>query len=150
MANPFKDWTPEMVVAHQLRVKGTKSVGIPTHPATGIPVAEQKQVVERTKQTKVEMEYGRMLAYGYPDHEIVPFGITLRLLNGHKYTPDFIVKLPGGKLLCVEVKQRGKNGFRQHSYQRAKVMFDQCRIEYPEWDWQWTEKDKTGWNIKTF
>jgi hypothetical protein len=107
---------------------------------------------ERLKQTKCETEYGRLLALEFPGCEIVPWGLTLRLANNHKYTPDFVVKNSEGIKLICEVKQRGrgKNGYRQPSYQRAKVMFDQSRVEYPFWKWRFIEKHDGIWNEHKF
>lgn len=122
---------------------------IPTQPQEVKSVSKAKNG-SRGKQTKCEMEYGRMLAFEFPGCEVEPFGITLRLANGHKYTPDFIVKDKEGIKLICECKQRGKNGFRQHSYQRAKVMFDQSRVEYPFWLFRWAEKQSGIWNISNF
>ena len=102
------------------------------------------------KQTKCEMEYGRMLAMEFPGCTVEPFSIILCLANGHKYTPDLVVKDKTGIRLIAEVKQRGKNGFRQNSYQRAKVMFDQCRVEYPFWTWRWSEKHMGIWDEKNY
>lgn len=96
------------------------------------------------KQTKAEIEYGRMLKMEFPEADIIPWGVTLRMQNGHKYTPDYLVNGDGWMLL-VEVKQRGKNGFRQQSYQRAKVAFDQCRVEFCNFTWRWSEKQSGIW-----
>ena len=97
------------------------------------------------KQTKCEMEYGRMLAMEFPGASIIPWGITLRMANGHKYTPDYLVMLTD-KYLLVEVKQRGKNGFRQNSYQRAKLAYDQCREEFKLFSYRWAEKHNGSWS----
>jgi hypothetical protein len=99
-----------------------------------------------TKQTKTELEYGRKLAFEFPDAKIIPWGLTLRMSNGHKYTPDLAVLLPD-KILLVEVKARGKNGFRQPSFARAKLAYDQCRVEYPYFEYRFAEKYKGVWNI---
>jgi hypothetical protein len=101
------------------------------------------------KQTKCEMEYGRMLDMEFPNAKIRPWGITLRMENSHKYTPDFAVFMPDF-ILLVEVKQRGKTGFRQHSYQRAKVAFDQCRVEFPNFKYRWCEKQNGVWHENKF
>ena len=111
---------------------------IPTQPQP-----EKTPQKSNLKQTKVEMEYGRMLALEFPGVQIIPWGLTLRMGNGHKYTPDFAVL--ADKILLVEVKQRGKNGFRQHSYQRAKLAYDQCRSEFKQFDYRWAEKHNREW-----
>lgn len=104
---------------------------------------------KRGKPNKTETEYGRMLAMEFPmltDKDIVFEGLTLRMSNGHAYTPDWVLKMPGGWILCVEVKSRGANGYRQPSYQRAKLAFDQCKVEYP-FRFRWAEKVKGVWEI---
>jgi len=119
------------------------------------PIASPAHVQENPvqaksgKQTKTEMEYGRMLSMEFPGCPVVPWGLILRMANGHKYTPDYLVMLPD-KYLLVEVKQRGKNGFRQNSYQRAKLAFDQCREEFKLFQFRWAEKHNREWMEKTF
>jgi hypothetical protein len=102
---------------------------------------------KRPGPNKTEAEYGRMLGLEYPGARVRYEGVTLHLDNGHAYTPDWCVILLTGEMLMVEVKARGKNGYRQPSYQRAKVMFDQSRIEYPHWQWRWAEKQEGRWHI---
>lgn len=119
--------------------KGMQS--IPTQPQVKQNASQGKY---GAKQTKCEIEYGRMLSMEFPSAEIIPWGVTLRMKNGHKYTPDYLVNGDGWMML-VEVKQRGKNGFRQNSYQRAKVAFDQCRVEFYNFTWRWSEKHNGIW-----
>lgn len=99
---------------------------------------------------KTELEYQTRLGYEFPGCKIRFEGITLHLDNGHAYTPDLVVTLNDGDLLLVEVKARGKNNYRQPSYQRAKVMFDQSRLEYPQWRWRFAEKCRGEWEVKDF
>ncbi len=134
-----------------VRIAGLGKIALPL--PTPLPIKEnasQSKFGGCGKQTKTEMEYGRMLGYEFPDCTVEPFAITLRLAAGHKYSPDYVVKDKTGIRLIVEVKQRGKDGFRQNSYQRAKVMFDQSRIEYPFWKFRWSEKHCGIWDEKTF
>jgi hypothetical protein len=100
---------------------------------------------KRHGPNKTEAEYGRMLALQHPGATIHYEGITLRLKCGHAYTPDYVVQMPGGWMLLVEVKSRGKNGYRQPSYQRAKLAYDQCREEFPCFRYQWAEKQQGRW-----
>ena len=71
---------------------------------------------------------------------------VLMLRNGHKYTPDFLCDpgVPDSRRVLVEVK----GAYRLGSYQRARVAFDQARIEFPEFHFLWLEKTKDGWSIK--
>lgn len=93
---------------------------------------------------KTEAEYGRMLGLEFPGALIIFEGFSLRMSNGHRYTPDWVV-CKDDLLLCVEVKARGKNGFRHPSYQRARLAFDQCRHDYPAIQWRWAEKHCGRW-----
>jgi len=72
--------------------------------------------------------------------------VTFRLANGHRYTPDWIVLACGKIAQCHEVK----GGYRMHSHGRARLAFDQAKIEWPgiKWVWaQWNSKMKT-WEIE--
>ena len=93
-----------------------------------------------------ETEYGRHLQLEFPGCEGVFEGLTIHFLNGHKYRPDWIVK-GDGWILCVEVKHRGKDGYRLPSYQRAKLAYDQAKVEWSGFRWRWAEKTSTGWDI---
>ena len=71
---------------------------------------------------------------------------VLRLRNGHRYTPDFLCDpiMQGSRRILVEVK----GAYRLGSYQRARMAFDQARIEFPEFGFLWIERTKDGWSIK--
>jgi hypothetical protein len=98
---------------------------------------------------KTEAEYGNRLGFEFPEADIVFEGLTLRMQNGHKYTPDWVVKCPNGEIHCVEVKARGNSGFRHASYGRARLAFDQARIDWP-FRFRWVEKHKGVWNVKEY
>lgn len=99
------------------------------------------------RPNKTEQAYYHRLVLEFPGARIRYEAITIHMDNGHAYTPDWVVTLPDGSLLLVEVKARGKNGFRHGSYQRAKVAFDQCKVDYPHWKWRWAEKCGVDWTI---
>jgi len=63
------------------------------------------------------------------------------MANGHRYTPDWVVVTAGGRIECHEVK----GGYALHSHQRARLAFDQARIEFPWIMWVWAVKTKNGW-----
>ena len=65
------------------------------------------------------------------------------MANGHRYTPDWVVVTTGGRIECHEVK----GGYALHSQQRARLAFDQARVEYPWIVWVWAVKTKDGWRI---
>lgn len=68
-------------------------------------------------------------------------GLTLRMANGHRYTPDWIVVTTGGRIECHEVK----GGRALGSHQRARLAFDQARVEFPWAMWVWAVRTKAGW-----
>ena len=90
--------------------------------------------------TKTEHEYNHVFLAGRGRFE----AITFRLANGHRYTPDFITVDQDGQITCHEVKGAYKLG----SYQRARLAFDQARIEWPTLRWVWAEKTDKGWSQK--
>jgi hypothetical protein len=114
-----------------------------------IPPVEKQPPAGR-KQTKTETEYGTRLSFEFPGCKIRFEALTLHLDNGHAYTADWVVFLPDGKFLLVEVKARGKDGYQQPSYQRAKVMFDQSRLEFPMWSFRWAEKQSGEWMVTNY
>jgi hypothetical protein len=94
------------------------------------------------KMTKTEAEYEAKLVAMYGRESVHFEGITLRLANGHRYTPDFVVRCGRDEgIQLFEVK----GSYRLHSYGRAKLAFDQARVEWPGWRFVWAEKqpDKT-------
>ena len=124
-----------------------KAPDCPATPRTGKSAGKEPR--KRGEPNKTEAAYGCILKQeaGYEPHYE---GLTFRLKNGHKYTPDWVVMLPDMRVLCVEVKARGKNGYRQPSYQRARVMFDQCRVEWPNYSWRWAERVNGEWEITDY
>lgn len=108
-----------------------------------------KPIPKRGDPNKTEAEYGRLLQLEFSGSRVVFEAMTLRMANGHRYTPDWVVMGSGG-ILCVEVKAVGKNGYKHPSYQRAKVAFDQCRVEFPWFCWRWAEKVNGIWEVKTY
>jgi hypothetical protein len=61
--------------------------------------------------------------------------LTFRLANGHRYTPDWVVCEAGRPVECHEVK----GAYRLHSHQRARLAFDQARVEFSGLRWVWGE-----------
>lgn len=105
------------------------------HPQAKI--AKQKR---GKKMTKTEAAFNARLSAIYGAENVHYEAITIRLANGHRYTPDFTVR--HRDTLChYEVK----GGYRLHSYQRARLAFDQARIEWPCWTFVWAEKTENGW-----
>lgn len=93
---------------------------------------------------KTEASYMHLLAFEFPGCKITFEGISLKLDNGARYTPDIVVHAPDG-LLLVEVKN---SAYRHASYGRSRMAFNQCRIDFPQFKYRWAEKDKNTWDVK--
>lgn len=100
----------------------------------------------KKEPNKTEMSYTRLLELEYPGCKISFEGISLKLENGHRYTPDLCVHASDG-LMLVEVKNAA---YKHASYGRSKMAFNQCRIDYPQFKYRWTEKDKNTWNTSNY
>jgi len=82
-------------------------------------------------------------AYLTPDARFEP--LTFRLANGHRYTPDWVeVDALTGAIACHEVK----GAYRLPSHGRARLAWDQARVEWPSIDWAWAERQEDGtWRV---
>lgn len=112
------------------------AAAITSHRAPdAIPAAKPKA----KGMTKTEAEAKRM--HCPPDARFEP--LTFTMANGHRYTPDF-AWWQDGRLHCLEAKGSYKLG----SYQRARLAFDQAKVEFPDVRWVWAERRKDGsWRI---
>ena len=91
---------------------------------------------------KTEAAYRAEVLDRRPDVAAVRYeGLTFRMANGHRYTPDWVVVTKGGRIECHEVKGR----YALHSQQRARLAFDQARVEFPWSKWIWATRAKHGW-----
>lgn len=96
------NWTQEQVVAHGVRLLG-HSAGAVT---SGKPVPAlgrlHKPAMNRTETAyaahlDLQMKAGAILWYGFE-------AITVKLGEDCRFTPDFLVMLPGGRLECRDTK----------------------------------------------
>ena len=71
-------------------------------------------------------------------------GCSFQMKNGHKYTPDWVVIEDGIPVEAYECK----GGYAFFSQARAKLAFDQCKVEFPHVKFYWARKTKKGWKIK--
>jgi hypothetical protein len=94
---------------------------------TKTELAFRREVLDR------ELMIGSLVSVAYE-------ALVFRLANGHSYTPDWVCWDCDGRLQCVEVK----GSYRLGSYQRARLAFDQARIEWPRIIWVWAERKKDG------
>lgn len=53
---------------------------------------------------KTERAFFEKLKREFPEDTVIPHGITLKIANGCRYTPDFIRLSAGGPVWCYEVK----------------------------------------------
>jgi hypothetical protein len=110
------------------------------------PLVEEQPPIGK-KQTKTETEYGARLSFEFPGCKIRFEPIALTLENGHRYRPDWLVHLPCGGILLVEVKN---GGFQHASYGRSKMAFNQARIDFPTFRYRWAEKCQGAWTVTDF
>lgn len=98
--------------------------------------------LSRGKPNKTELEYRNIYLRGVP---AAYEGLTFRMANGHRYTPDWVHFGQDGRLTCIECK----GAYRFGSHQRARLAFDQARVEWPGVRWVWAVRQKGGaWKIE--
>jgi len=102
-----------------------------------VAAAKEIRAAKAKQPTKTEQDYARTYLAGVGARYEA---LTFKLANGHRYTPDW-TWWGNDRLYAVEVK----GSYRLGSYQRARLAFDQARIEFPHITWIWAEKkqDKT-------
>ncbi len=113
-------------------------------PAVVIVAPTARHAGRARQPNKTEARYAREMLHGLnPAYE----ALTFRMGNGHRYTPDWVVALPGARIECHEVK----GGYALHSHQRARLAFDQARVEFPWVRWVWaTAKPSGGWTCSVY
>jgi len=72
--------------------------------------------------------------------------LTFRMANRHRYTPDWVVFTATGNIECHEVK----GGYALGSEQRARLAFDQARVEFPWIVWVWAKKSQGSFQRTEF
>lgn len=98
----------------------------------------EKRDVARRRPNKTEAKYAAECLQGLDARYEA---LTFNLANGHAYTPDWVVFAGGRPVTCHEVK----GAHRFHSHQRARLAFDQARVEIPGLFWVWATLTKEGW-----
>ena len=116
------------------------SVAVPKKDAAPARPVKAKKALG---PNKTEMVYKQK----YLDDSAMYEGVTLHLKNGHRYTPDWVIFNDGGLgygLECVEVK----GAYKFHSEGRAKLAFDQAKVDFPHIRFRWAVLQKNGtWKI---
>jgi hypothetical protein len=92
---------------------------------------------------KTESEYQRLHLCGMDARFEA---LTFRMVNGHRYTPDWVVFTNSGNIECHEVK----GGYALGSEQRARLAFDQARVEFPWIVWVWAKKSEGSFQKTVF
>ncbi len=115
-----------------------KPVGSRTSVPESAPTTTPTPVDDRGKRrhrepNKTETEYRRHHLRGMDARYEA---LTFRMANGHRYTPDWVVFTDKGKIECHEVK----GGYALWSEQRARLAFDQAKVEFPWIIWVWAKK----------
>ena len=116
----------------------------------GLVVADNGKKPKGARPNKTEGAYGRLLRLEFPDCEVRYEALTLVLdLDGErfKYRPDWTVFLPGGGILCVEVKN---SGFKHASYGRSKLAFAAARVQWPMFSFRWAALSGGAWDVENF
>ena len=126
---------------HQVAGEEVKTSGsADKEPNTITRTAKQPNKTEACYRSEVldrQAAVGELVSIAYE-------ALTIRLANGHRYTPDWVCRTAAGLTICIEVK----GTYRMHSHQRARLAFDQAAIEWPAWRWIWAEKQTGGgWRI---
>ena len=108
------------------------------------PVANQPQKTAKGPN-KTELRYLRDVIK--PLGEVGRYeALTFRMANGHRYTPDWVyADQTTGRLTCVEVK----GAYRLYSLQRARLAFDQAKLEWPSITWIWATWTGQEWRNET-
>jgi hypothetical protein len=119
-------------------------------PAPAAAPVEEKAAPKAKEPNKTEAEYGRRLSLEFPGCEVRYEALALIIeLDGERfrYSPDWVVLLPGGGVLCIEVKNAG---YQHASYGRAKLAFAAARVAWPMFSFRWAEKESGSWDVKDF
>lgn len=116
----------------------------PAYAQHDLPGIVRRAGPGRRQPNKTEARYRAEVLARRGDLAAVHYeGLTLRMANGHRYTPDWLVVTRGGRIEFHEVKGRYALG----SHQRARLAFDQARVEFPWAVWIWAQKTEHGWKI---
>jgi hypothetical protein len=120
------------------RTRGSEAAPTPT-PA---PVADRGMRGKR-EPNKTESDYRATQLRGMDARYEA---LTFRMANGHRYTPDWVVFLNGRPVACHECK----GGHALGSQQRARLAFDQVKVEFPWIRWVWAVKVGGQWTVSSW
>ena len=135
---PMKGWTKDDVdrLCHDLPKHFVK----PLSDEFAKPKRKAKVGKGAQQPNATEQEYAE---YGLSITVDLRFqALTFHMKNGNDYTPDWI-QFDCEGLPCRAVEVKGSHRF--HSHGRARLAFNQCKIEFPGIEWIWATKTKEGW-----
>lgn len=115
----------------------------PQSPASAVaPVKQgQNRASKPRGPNKTEARFNREVLFGAGQYE----AITFRLPGGSRYTPDWTLDEPDGRIGCYEVK----GFYRFPSEGRALTAFRECRAfcaqHFPVFRFRWFRRSRNGW-----
>ena len=128
-------------LANDARPAGCRTI-VPESAPTPTPVPVVDRVTRGQREpNKTESDYRATQLRGMDARFEA---LTFRMANGHRYTPDWVVFIDGRPIACHECK----GGYALGSQQRARLAFDQVRVEFPWIRWVWAVKSKDGWKVE--
>ena len=139
MGVKIEDLPPRLQAQARVQIEGNKR----PEPRSRYP--EVRMLESRARHrgpNKTEADYQRYHLRGLDARFEA---VTFRMANGHRYTPDWVVFADGRPVACHECK----GGYALHSQQRARLAFDQVRVEFPGLVWVWAVKTPAGWQVET-
>ena len=150
MGVKIDDLPPRLQEQVRAQLAGEKIVGLRTQDAglgnqgTELKKTERVPIGARHREpNKTELEYQRHYLRGM---DAIYEALTFRMANGHRYTPDWVVFTATGKIECHEVK----GGYALGSEQRARLAFDQAKVEFPWIVWVWAKKSDGSFQKTVF
>lgn len=128
-----------------------KPAGCLTSVSELSPMPTPSPVADRGKEAKCGRKVPNKTECDYQRHHLHGMdaryeALTFRMANGHRYTPDWVVFTATGNIECHEVK----GGYALGSEQRARLAFDQARVEFPWIVWVWAKKSAGNFQKTVF
>jgi len=130
---------------HVLRLNPALAAGgnaIAQLEATQAPCAPKPRRAGTRAPNKTEQRFNREVLAGKGKFE----AITFKMTGGSRYSPDFVLTEPDGRIGCYEVK----GSYRLPSEGRALTAFRECRAWAEErfpgaFRFRWFRRSKDGW-----
>lgn len=104
------------------------------------------RIPKAAEPNKTESRYGDVLAIEFrsKDGYSIQYGcLTLRLADGTRYTPDWIVWKGSEIVLAVECK----GSFKLGSNGRSVAAFKRAISDFPNIEFRWAQDTGHGWNV---